>query len=256
MSTNQTATLSFFVPLTLAYLSGCGAWLLLRKQRPAFWPPEEPPKTDRPYLDLAAAILAVLAILLVGQVYRAGYLLSGAPGWASRLAWSANNLVIYSPIAIALALRRQGPGTIYLSARGLGKKLGFGAAAGGFAVTLFLSLRGEARLLPAVLAGAVEIERLVDFLPVFLEGVALAFLLVRLRWVGGGALATLLPAALFALAHIPSQLAAGMSPGEMAAFFGLNTLLVAALLQVTQRSQDIIWLGVVHYLMDIAIGAI
>jgi len=42
---------------------------------------------------------------------------------------------------------------------------------------------------------------------------------------------------------------------KIAAFFLLNTLLPTAVLYVVQRSADCIWIGIVHYLMDVAIDA-
>jgi membrane protease YdiL (CAAX protease family) len=67
--------------------------------------------------------------------------------------------------------------------------------------------------------------------------------------------AVLIPAVLFAAAHIPRQLAGDSSGGTIAAFFVLNTLLPAAILYTVFVSRDIIWMGLVHYVMDIAIDA-
>lgn len=107
-----------------------------------------------------------------------------------------------------------------------------------------------------MLAASVAPDKLVDFLPVFLEGVAVAFGFVRFRWLVGMVPALVVPAAVFAAAHIPGQLADERTLATIVAFFLFNTSLAAAILWTVQRSRDVIWLGMVHYLMDIAIRAI
>ena len=109
---------------------------------------------------------------------------------------------------------------------------------------------------PEVLRRAIEPGRLVDFVPIFLEGVAVAFLFVRIKWALGILPAILIPAGLFALAHIPGQLANGLNAAEIMAFFIVNGGLAGAILYFVHRSADIIWIGLVHYIMDIAIEAI
>lgn len=88
-----------------------------------------------------------------------------------------------------------------------------------------------------------------------MEGVVVAFLFVRIRWTLGLWPAILIPAVLFAVGHVPRQIAAEQSAGTMIAFFVFNTCLPAAILYVVARSRDIIWIGIVHYVMDIAIKA-
>ena len=62
-------------------------------------------------------------------------------------------------------------------------------------------------------------------------------------------------AVFFAAAHIPGSLEEGRSFAYIAAFFVFNGTLTTAILYTVQRSRDVIWIGVVHYLMDIAIEA-
>jgi len=195
-------------------------------------------------------LLAVAGVLGLGELYRHGWLFPATP-----LGWVADNLIIYSPILLVLIARRQRGDTVYLSHRGVHKKVLVGSACALASAAAFLALRGELDRFPGLFTSWSS-KRTADFVPVFLEGVALAFLLVRLQWVWGRAAAVSIPALLFALAHVPSQLAEGRSVAELVAFFAVNTGLVAFVLLVLQRSQDVIWLGLVHYLMDVAIGAV
>lgn len=90
---------------------------------------------------------------------------------------------------------------------------------------------------------------------VFLEGVAVAFVYDRLRWVIGGPLAIWIPCLLFAAAHVPRSLDAGRPLDEVLVWFAFNTLLPAMIFSVVARSRDIIWIALPHYVLDAASGA-
>jgi hypothetical protein len=173
-----------------------------------------------------------------------------------QLAWQIDNLIIFSPIALVLMARRQGLETIYLSGRRLPEKIALGAGLGIAAVAIYSAMRSEADMVGARLASAFDADKLADFLPVFLEGVAVAFGFVRFRWLVGTAAATIVPAMLFAAAHVPGQVAEERTIAFMAAFFLFNSALGSAILLVVARSRDVVWLGIVHYLLDVAIEAV
>ncbi len=253
----QAANWSFFLPLIAAYLAASAGWLLVARIKPFFAVAAKVPDFQKNFKDLGFAILAIIGIFLLGQAYRMELLLpTSGESWFYRAFWIIDNLIIYSPIFIVLLLRKHPLSTVFLSPTGLWKKLITGAGLGVLSVIVFLLLRGELARIPDIAAGAVEAERLVSFVPVFLEGVAVAFLFVRLKWAFGLVTALVVPPVLFALAHVPGQIATGMSVMGMISFFFVNSGLVAAILYVVQRSRDVIWIGLVHYLMDIAIEAI
>jgi hypothetical protein len=242
----QTATAFFLGPVAAAYLSVCGLWLLGERcfHLAAAEGPE--PNTQRPYFDLLLAILAGAGIFALGAVYRAGWLLPTDSSALGRIGWTVDNLIIYSPIAGVLALRRQGPRTIFLSPARLPIKIGLGLLFGVIAVSIYCGLRGELEAVDGFIAAAARPRALDNFLPVFLEGVALAFAFVRLRWVVGPVAAIVVPAVLFAAAHVPGQAAAGRDLSHMAVFFAFNTALPAAILWTVARSRDVVWMGLVH----------
>jgi len=256
MQDPQTASAIFFLPVAAAYLAACAGWLIYDRQlrRTVAEPPL--PASDRPVLDFLLTLAAAAGILLWGSVYRHGWLLPTGPTAVGRVAWMVDNLIIFSPIAAVLWMRRQGTETIFLSAHRWLEKILLGLGLGVISVSIYLALRGEQSELPQVLAASVAPDKLVDFLPVFLEGVAVAFGFVRFRWLVGMIPALVVPSAVFAAAHIPGQLADERTMATIVAFFLFNTSLAAAILWTVQRSRDVIWLGMVHYLMDIAIRAI
>ncbi len=252
----QQATTYFFIPVACAYLFACGAWFAVLRWRPERWPKAAALETERQWLDLLLVFVVGGGILGIGQLYRAGYLLptDGAGVWRALL-WNLDNVIIYSPIAIVLLARKQSPRTVFLSMEKIGWKIGLGIAIGVASVLLFVTLRGEWGRLPEIAARVFALDAIENFFPVFMEAVAMAYVFVRLRWVVGLWPAIAIPAVFFAVAHIPGSLEEGKSFGYIAAFFVFNGTLTTAILYTVQRSRDVIWIGVVHYLMDIAIEA-
>ncbi|MEX0676250.1 MAG: hypothetical protein WD063_04205 [Pirellulales bacterium] len=256
MQDPQTATAFFLGPVATAYLTACALWLAYdwRFSLARSEPPLD--ESKHPYWDLLLTFAAGAGIFLLGAAYRAGWLLPTGGTAAGRIGWLADNCIIYSPIAIVLAVRRQSLQTIFLSLTRLPEKVCLGLVLGVIAIVVYSGLRRELGEVPGYLASAVDVEKLVDFFPVFLEGVALAFAFVRLRWAVGMTAAIAIPSLLFAAAHVPGAIEAGRGTAHIAVFFAFNTALPAAILWTVGRSGDVVWIGLVHYLMDIAIRAI
>lgn len=252
----QEASWYFFVPLVAAYGAAIGAWVLITRLWPRTWPEPLPLRTERKWLDFGLMFAGVAALAAISAAHRAKMLLPQPSGWLGVLAWNVNVLLIYSPIFVIPLLRRQSLETIYLSFRRLGTKVLMGIGLGLLSVGLFYFLRGEGQALGAWMERVASPRLFAKyFVPVFLEGVALAFVLVRIKWALGLWPALLIPSVLFALGHVPNSINAGESWTTIVAFFAVNTALVAVILYVVQKSQDVIWLGIPHYMMDIAIRA-
>lgn len=256
MQDPQSATAFFFGPVAAAFTTACCGWLAYDRLRGLS--ANEPPldSSDKPVRDFVLAVAAAGTILLLGAVYGQGWLLPTGSSWFGRTCWIIDNAIIYSPIAVVLFARCQGPQTVFLSRHRLLEKIGLGLSLGVVAVAVYFALRGESAQFAKCLAAALAPEKLVNFPAIFLEGVAVAFIFVRLRWLLGTAAAIAVHCGLFAIAHIPGQIAEQRLLWEIGAFFVFNTLLVAAILWTVQRSRDVIWIGVAHYLMDVAIRAI
>jgi len=251
----QPASLRFFLPVVCAYLLACGGWIALAKLKLVGRPRTPFPISAKPWLDLGLGGIAVVGILVLGCAFRSGWLLPRGPGSLSTIYWTLNNLIIFSPVFIVVAVRRQGLETLLLPRDGVLRDAVAGIALGVASAVLYLGLRGEVAKLPAVLSGVVDPKNVANFVPVFLEGVGLAFLFVRIRWAIGHRPALLISGFLFAAAHIPRQMAASSPLGTIIAFFILNMLLVPAILHVTFLSRSILWIGMVHYVLDVATRA-
>lgn len=246
----------FFAAIVAGYATACMAWLAAARWIPGF-PPDEPPQDqpNRPWLDIFIAVLVVAGIFALGQAYRAGWLLPESSRRWNPLIFNLNALIWYLPLFVGLLARRQPTSTIYLRPAGLHKKIFAGVAIAAASVAAYLAVMGQLPNYGQVLQGTFERRSLQHALPVFLEGAVIAYVFVRLRWLGGTWLAILLPSLLFAAAHIPRGLAAGQPVAHIAAYFALTGGITVIVLLTLIRSRDIVWLGIVHYVMDVAIGA-
>jgi hypothetical protein len=254
MQSIQEATLYFFGPVTIAYLAAAALLFLLYKLTPSPWTStiERP---DRPGLEMLFGLLAAVALLLIGNFMRIDKLWKPDTQPWSGIWWIITNIEIYAPIFIVLAWRKHSLNTVYLSYRGVWVKVLVGLVVGLLCSWLFLALRNEPGRFAEVVTSSVQWRSLQNFPAVFLEGVALAFLFVRLQWTLGTRWALLIPSILFALSHVPGSVQQGESLVTISSFFFLNTALCTVLLRVCQQTRDVIFLGMVHYIMDVTIRA-
>lgn len=247
---------TFFLAIIAAYASACVIWLGIYKLSPTWWPVAVIEKPATRYKDLLIALGTCIGIILLGQLYTAGLLLPESNNsYVSALLWIANNLIIFSPIFITLYLRKQSVNTIFLSPKKLGLKLAFGILASLLGILVFYLVASGENQFGRVFTEALLLENIRNFPAVFLEGVAIAFLFVRLNWSIGKKWAILIPSILFALAHLPRSIGNGTAVPEILAYSGVTFIVTCLILYTSHKSRDVIWLGVIHYLMDIAIGA-
>ncbi len=246
---------TYFLPVLLGYGIPCLLWYLLSKYKPSVWPIITIEKPEKPGRDLIYGLLAVFGILGIGQLWSAGLLIPypSSKGTMSVIVHWLNNLIIYSPVFIVLFLRKQSLHTIFLGFKDVPVKLVFGGLSAIVGVELYMVFNGGHA--GTILTKGLDYENIRNFLPVFLEGVALAFLFVRLKWTVGLKWAIAIPAILFSLAHIPRAINEE-SPLDVILIDSVLTALVTVVVfSTTAKSRDIIWLGVLHYFLDIAIGA-
>jgi membrane protease YdiL (CAAX protease family) len=247
----------FIIPLTIAYGSICGLWFWLDKNGKS-WNLESIKSSTHPWLDFGIALVVCIAVMGVGQLFSAGYLIPRTENTIinQALIWPLNNVIIFSPIFLVLIIRKQDLNTIFISTNQILRKLAFGFVASIIGIVIFTIIRGEWTRIPDIFTSAIQLKTLSNFPAIFFENVALAFLFVRLKWAAGTKWAIGVPAVLFAFAHVPGSIAEGDPMGHIVTFFFLTGGLTTFILYTAYRSRDIIWLGVVHYLMDVVIKAV
>ena len=63
---------------------------------------------------------------MAGLAYRFDLLIPTGSGWLHHVSWTLNNVIIYSPIFIVIAVRKQTLETVYLSTTEIGRKIAVG----------------------------------------------------------------------------------------------------------------------------------
>ncbi len=243
------------LPLASAYMVICLCWWLIKFAAGKRWEEADILESDRPWLDSLMVVAAAIGVFLFGQAYNAGYRLSPWSGYWDYLRVTINLTIPFTPIFLILAVRKQSVKTVWLSSQALHWKLAVSLIASLFGVATYLTLAGEWYRINEILRDSFTLHSLSHAAPVFLEGVAIGFVFVRLRWITNRWLAILIPCVMFAAAHIPRFLESDQSLLGITVFVAFNTVVVAMVLSTSMRACDIIWFFLPHYFMDIAIGA-
>lgn len=248
----QQSKLIFYLPILAGYAIACASAYLLFKMFGMTKVNEQEARPRKPYLELILGLGAAAAILAIGRIYTAGFLL---PATYNPLSWIINNLIIYSPIFIVLIARKQSTATIWITPGKWYLKVITGITASVLGVALFLGLRSEwYRWLP-VIVKSFSLNGLSYFVAIFLEGVALAFLFIRIKWVANLKIALAIPALLFALAHVPGMIAENDPWWHIILMSLVTGSITVFVLYTCNKTRDIIWIGFVHYFLDAAINA-
>ena len=237
------------VALFVGYLTAVAGWIAASRVAPDLWRPRELPPFRRPWLEVALALLAVVGVLSLGQLWVRGIRLPAA-GSLAPFVESLNQLLIFSPILLLPRLRGQSYETALVRKDRVFIRIGIGVALAAIALAAHVGVRrlmGDGvRLMPRVLL----LENLDEAFQVLFEDVAVAILLVRLAAAVGTRPAVVAAASLFAAGHIPSMVARGASLSELIALVRDVTLGLVVLGTVL-RSRDVLWFWPVHVTMDL-----
>ncbi|MBI1849998.1 MAG: hypothetical protein HYR85_06605 [Planctomycetes bacterium] len=239
------------VALAAGYAAALAGWLAAQRALPAVWPGRDPFSFAHPWLEVLWALLAGGAVIGVGQIYQRGWLLP-TTGALGPVLESVNQVIIFLPLAVLLAIRRQSLATAWLPAGRLGARLGAGIALALSAVVAFTLVRSGSDPFWKVVPRVFRPTNVPIAVQVFLEDVAIAILLVRI----GAAtekprVAAVVVAALFAASHLPAMFGGGAVGWEDLASLSLDFVLAAGVLLVVQRSADVVWFWCVHCAMDL-----
>lgn len=237
-----------YVPLAFAYLVALGGWLLANHLLEEVWSRKPVQEFDRPWKELAIALVGALGILAVGQLWIRGIRLPEEGPLGSVLA-SLNQLLIFAPILVVIVARRQPWSTAWLPRGKVPMRLLIGLLLAGLAVGTYSILRADAAA-PWTLLGRIwRYENVDKMVQVFLEDTTIAILFVRLASTIGMRWATVVVACLFAVGHIPAMISQGATWFELVALLRDVGLGVAVIL-VLQRSRDIVWFWCIHFSLD------
>lgn len=231
-----------------AYLVALVGWIVANQLAPDTWPASAEVAFTRPWRELGIALVAVVGLVLVGQLYTHGIRIPEV-GALKTVCASINQIIIYAPVLLLLPLRRQPWSTAWLSKQKFGQRLFLGLVLAVLAVVTYSLLRKGAGYPWGILNRIASYRNLDKFVQVFLEDVAIAILFVRFKAAVGAKWAVLSVAALFVAGHIPAMISNGASQKEFARLIA-DVGLVSAIMLVWGKSRDVVWFCLVHFCLD------
>jgi len=240
---------SHYFALFAGYAAAMAGAIAARKFYPQAWPGYSGESFRHPWREFGYALIAVVGVVLVGQLYQRGFRLPTVGPW-STLAECANQILIFSPMIVLLIVRRHSPETAWLPRRNIVVHVATGIVLACIAIIVFMAIRHGPSFVFAGLGRVVRPANADKLVQVFLEDFAIAILMVRL----GAALrlrvlAAVVVAFLFSAGHIPAMVSEGAGISELARLlvdFGLASIV----LLTVQRTASIWWFVWVHFAMD------
>jgi len=233
--------------LFIAYSTVALLWIGVSRVAP-YWRHPERPNFAHPWRELGFAFLAVVVVLLIGQLYVRGIRLPTS-GLLRPLTESLNQTAIFLPVLLLPLFRRQRRSTLWVPAGDIPQRIavGVGLALVAFGLVLILEegVPGPAESFGRLLSwGSIPLA-----VQVLLEDLTIALIAVRLGAAISPKWAVVITAVLFAAGHIPAMVATGVAPRE---FGGLvrDAALGGFLVAVLYRSGDIMWFWPVHTVLD------
>ena len=234
--------------MVLGYAAALLGWLALDQLPWSPWPAGETVAFAHPWKATGAALLAVVAVLLVGQLYVRGFLIPES-GALAPVAGALNQVLIFSPMLVLLAIRHESTRSAWLPSGRIPLRVGAGVVLGFMALLTYTTVRDGSSSLLSVAGRIVRYANLDEAVQVLMEDITIAVLFVRLSASIGRGRAIALTAILFSAGHIPAMLAQGDRVHEILLLVR-DAALGAAIVAVLQRSRDILWFWCVHFVMD------
>lgn len=234
--------------LLIGYGTAMVGWIIAWRLFPMLWPKQEPETFTHPWGEVGWALLAMLCVLGIGQLYVHGFRLP-ASGRFGPLLDACNHVVIFSPVFFLLTLRRHALRTAWLPLHRVWARLLVGLGLALIALLAFTLVRTGSDSWLGVVPRVYSPKNFSHLVQVLLEDIAIAILFVRFRSALGLRFTVGLVALLFAATHIPALLASGVAIGECIGLV-LDAALAVGVLSVVQRSSDVWWFWCVHFAMD------
>ncbi len=235
-----------YISLISAYCLAVGLWFLLYHFLPSMWKHERRIQFSKPFQEFIYSIIAVLAILGLGQFYTRGLLI---PGDDSVLVNALNQFIIFSPAWVLILVRKQSAETVWLPKSKIAIRLLTGLFLAICSLIIYWLTRRDSNGFGNILLNIYHYQNISHLVQVFMEDVTIALIFVRLSaWIGNK-WSIFIVAVLFSAAHIPSLLTNGATLIELSSLL-VDALLGVLVLSAVSKSRDILWFFMVHFAMD------
>lgn len=240
-----------YISLIASYGTACGLWFLLNRLYPNLWTYDSAiPKFKKPWLEFVIAIMAILLLLAIGQLYVNDYLITVSRESGMHHPLDAlNQIIIYAPIIIVVLIRKHSLNTVWLPKTRIFQRLGIGFLISVIALFIYTIIRQDAKPFLNLFTDIYNFKNLSYIVQVFLEDLTIAFLFIRLSALIGYKLTIGIVASLFAAGHIPGMISNGANLVDLASLLA-DTFLGLFMLIAISRSRDIWWFFVLHFTLD------
>jgi hypothetical protein len=235
-----------YLGLLAGYAAATGAFWALFLAAPGFVRTPETAEIRRPWTELGALALSVAGVIGVGQLYQRGMLLPEQ----GELFQSLNQILIFAPSLLVLALMRPFWARNYLPLDRAFSGLGLGIVLSLLALTVFVAASRGITQWPSAAGQVFGVASISIAVQVLLEDILIAALAARLVAATNLWVAISATAALFAAAHIPAMLAEGASLSDLSTLVldtGLGVIVIGAIV----ASRNVWWFFPVHAVMDL-----
>lgn len=235
-----------YISLVAGYSLVVALWFTLNHFFPTLWRHQDKVSFNRPHLEFVYAIIAVIAIIGIGQLYSRDLLI---PADGNVFLDAINQLIIFSPTLVLILLRKQSVETLWLPKSKVALRILVGFLLALCSVTVYWLTRSEASGLGKILSNIYHYQNISYLVQVFMEDITIALIFVRLSaWIGTK-WSIVLVAVLFSAGHIPAFLTNGASLIDLSSLI-LDTFLGVLVLTAVAKSRDVWWFFMVHFAMD------
>ncbi len=132
-----------YPPLVAAYVVALGGWLIASRIARRVWPREPVDDFAHPWREFGIALIGVVGVLGVGQLWSSGIRLP-EEGALGPVFAAINQLLIFTPILLVVVIRRQSWKTAWLPRPRIGLRLVVGLVLAILAVTTYSLLKAGA----------------------------------------------------------------------------------------------------------------
>jgi len=235
-----------YISLIAAYGTGAVLWVLTNYWFKRIWNNQKEVSFQKPWLEFVYAIIAVLGILGIGQLYIRELLL---PNNGNVVVDAINQVLIFSPTFLLLLIRKQSLDTIWVPRTKVIIRLAIGLAITLIALFVYYLIRKNANDFGSILVNTYHPKNISYLVQVFMEDITIALIFVRLSaWIGNKK-AIILVSILFAAGHIPSLLANGFVITELGSLL-FDMAIGIVILSALSKSKDIWWFFMLHFALD------
>ncbi len=231
-----------------AYGTGVLLWLLANYAFKLIWKHHEPIIFEKPKLEFIFSIMAIFAILGIGQLYLRGLLI---PNDGNEVIDAINQFLIFSPTLLLITIRKQPVETIWLPKSKILFRLVIGFVIAICSLMVYWLIRKNAPSFESQLTNTFHPKNISHLVQVFMEDITIALIFVRLSACIGNQRTITIVAILFAAGHIPSLLSSGFAVIEFGSLF-LDAFIGVLVLSVISKSRDVWWFFILHFVLDMS----